>query len=572
MFDAVGGSSLPLSELFAVMNQALSELCRQFWDWYLENDPLTATYLGDMRYNDRLPDIGAKALERRALDLSQLERRIASLTLMEAEDHTTTALLRMRIDELRDEIRHNFHQWTLDQLQGPQVWLLELVNYHPLKGDHNLQTLAARYRAFPRYIGDFIANLQDGQAQGRVAPQIVVDRVLGQLEDLLKTPVAESALNPRQAPKVQASEAVLADVEKAISDAVYPAYASLRDYLKTYAGRDTVGLSVLPGGEAAYAFRVKMHTTTSMNPRQVHELGLASVDELEEEMLAIAQQLGHTGDLASFRQKLKAEGKNFYQSRDELLEDYRATLGRVEEALPRYFGRLPKSPCEIKPIETFRERDCIAAYYYPPSDDFSRLGIFYVNTYQPETRPRYNRDALTVHEAVPGHHLQIALAMEQDDLPDFRRHGMFTAYVEGWALYTERLADEMGIYRTPLDRFGMLTFQIWRAARLVVDTGMHSLKWTRQQAIDYFEEHVGLPSNEIANEIDRYIVMPGQALAYFIGMNEILSLRRLAEEKLGSRFDVKAFHDELLRYGALPLLVLRALMKGYIQMQGAAVH
>ncbi|HEY4001223.1 MAG TPA: DUF885 domain-containing protein [Candidatus Xenobia bacterium] len=548
------------------MNQALGALAREYWDWMLKTNPTMATYLGDRRYDDLLPDISAAGLAAQDHDLARFEQQVTGLTLQDEADKLTAELLRLKLRDQRAEIRHGFHEWVLDQLAGPQVWLLELLNYQPLKNDEDLERLTRRYQAFQPYMQGWVANLRDGVKQGRVLPAVILERVLGQLHDLLNTPPNDSPLHPRNQEGPRFSRTALAACEKAVTEQVYPAYRSLRDFLEDdYPARDTVGLSALPGGAEAYQYRIHAHTTTPLTAAQVHELGIGQVAALEKEMAEVARSVAGTTDIQKFRRSLQDDSEHFYANREDLLDDYRAILTQVEAMLPRWFGRLPASRCDLKPIESFREKDCIAAFYYPPSEDFSRAGVFYVNTYEPGTRPRYHAPALTVHEAVPGHHLQIALAMEQSDLPDFRRHGDFTAYVEGWALYTERLANEMGVYRDALSRFGMLTFQVWRAARLVVDTGLHAMGWSREQAIQYFEDHVGLPSMEIVNEIDRYIMWPGQALAYAVGMNEFLALRRLAEDRLGSRFDIKAFHDEVLRHGALPLSVLRHLVEQYVE-------
>jgi uncharacterized protein (DUF885 family) len=278
-------------------------------------------------------------------------------------------------------------------------------------------------------------------------------------------------------------------------------------------------------------------------------------------MESIAQKRGHRGDLSSFITKLTGDPANFYTTREEIQDDAERLFQKVKARLPERFGRLPKVGCIVKQIEEYREKDSVAAFYYGPPEDGSRPGVYYINTYHPKSRPRYNMPALTAHEAVPGHHLQIALALELGELPHIRRHGMFTAYVEGWGLYSELVADEMGLYEDDLSRFGMLNYQAWRACRLVVDTGIHAMGWSRDRAIAFLKENVAFSEAEIINEIDRYIIWPGQALAYMIGRREIQALRDESLQALGSRFDIKAFHDEVLRHGALPLSTLRKLIE-----------
>ncbi|HYF00676.1 MAG TPA: DUF885 domain-containing protein, partial [Planctomycetota bacterium] len=329
------------------------------------------------------------------------------------------------------------------------------------------------------------------------------------------------------------------------------------EYLPKARTRD-LGLGALPGGPAAYAFRIRHHTTLPLSAEEIHRIGLEELRSIQAEMKRIAG-----GDLPSFFATLKADPKNFFSSREELLSTARRDLEACRAALPKWFGRLPRTDCEVKAIEDYREKDSVAAFYYPPDEKLTRKGIYYANTYQPEKRPRFNLRALTVHEAVPGHHLQIALAMEIEGLPRFRRQAGFTAYVEGWGLYSERLADEMGLYEDDLQRFGMLTYQAWRACRLVVDTGLHALGWTREQAVRFFMDNVALTEAEVLNEVDRYLIWPGQALAYMIGKREILALREEARRRLGGRFDIRAFHDLVLRNGAVPLPTLRRLVEAW---------
>lgn len=548
------------------MSEILDALCQDYWEWQMRTDPTTATYLGDFRYNDRLPQVGAADRAAQVAELSELQGRLAAIDVAGLDDQARVSadILAIKLHDDVAERSHHFEQWCLDQLFGPQVWLLELLNYHPIKSEKDFADLAARYHAFGGFMDDYLANLREGVAQGRTATRVVTDRVIGQLRDLVATPLEKSPLLPP-------ADFPREDVERAIRDAVYPAFRKFLEFLEAgYPARDTVGLSALPGGAAAYAFRIRRHTTTDLTAEAIHQIGLDMLAEVREEMQALAREVGHEGDVASFMRKIQDDAANYPASREELLEGYRAILAEAEALLPRYFGRLPRVGCVVKPIEEYRERDCVAAYYYNPPDDFSRPGVYYANTYEPEKRPRYNMTALTLHEAVPGHHTQIALSMEETALPAFRRHSDFNAYIEGWALYAERLGVEMGMYRDSLSRFGMLMFGAWRTCRLVVDTGMHALGWTRERAIEFFRHNVGLPEPEILNEIDRYIMWPGQALSYALGMREILRLRRDAERRLGAGFDLRAFHDEVLRYGALPLSTLQKVVESHVERRLAA--
>jgi prolyl oligopeptidase len=578
----------------------LKQLCDDYWQWVLEHNPLEATYLGDRRYDHALPELGAaarksslKALQRfmerlQELEVSVMGNRPEQRSDQEMQDTITLDTLRLVLSDDMDELNYGFHQWAIDQLFGPQVRLLELPNYHPLGDEKGWKDLVARYRAVPAFIEQYLEDLSEGIRDGNTAPEVAVKRVISQLEDILKTSADKSPLLPPASKIPDGVDPALREmVQATISTEVYPAFRKLLLFLKggadvtvapgdnfrtkPYPARHHTGLRGQPNGDEAYKYRIRKHTTTHLGAMQIHQIGIELLQDIHAEMFEIARELGHDGELSEFRDKIKSDPANFLQTREQLLEGYRALVAEVEALLPQYFGRLPAVGVEVKPIEEFREKDSVAAYYYSPPDDFSRPGIYYANTYQPETRPRYNMAALTVHEAVPGHHLQIALGLEQRDLPAFRRHAGFTAYVEGWALYCERLAVEMGVYKDPLSRFGMLTYQAWRAARLVVDSGIHALGWSRDKAIEFFVDNVGLPEGEVANEVDRYIIWPGQALAYAMGMRQILRLRQKAEAELGDAFDLRAFHDEVLRFGALPLSILDKIIERFIETHRGAL-
>jgi uncharacterized protein (DUF885 family) len=529
---------------------ALAKIGEDYWEDVLREAPTYATYLGDFRYNDRLSDLSDAGRARWTSiaegHLSRL-KGIDRAALPEVE-RVSFDILKLQLENGLEEQRHKFWQWNVDQMGGPQADFPQLMNFHPLTDEAGL---IARFKAFPAYIGQYLDNLRAGAREGRVAMRKAVERVVGQLKELLATPVEKSpfAAKPSLVP--------------AARDHVYPAFKAMLEYLeKEYlpkARTTDVGLWALPGGAEAYRFKIREHTTTDLTAEEIHRIGLAELKGIHAEMRAIAK----TDDLKGYLEKLKADPKNFFASREEVLETARRDYEKCRAALPKAFSRLPKNECEVKAIEDYREKDSVSAFYYAPDEKLTRKGIYYANTFGAETRPKFNMRALTVHEAVPGHHLQIALAMEIEGLPRFRRQAGFTAFIEGWGLYSERLADEMGLYEDELQRFGMLTYQAWRACRLVVDTGLHALKWTRQQAIDFFQENIALSEREVLNEVDRYIIWPGQALAYMIGKREIFAVREEAKKTLGARFDLRAFHDVVLRNGALPLSTLRALVRDW---------
>jgi len=525
----------------------LRTICDDAWEATLRENPTYATYLGDFRYNDKLSDISEVGRKRRH-DLNEgFLSRLKQLDLraLGEADQVTADILKLQLEQSLEEEHHKFWQWDVDQMGGPQADFPQLLNFHPLTDEKGLD---ARFRAFGLYMDQYLDNLRAGLNEGRVAMRQAVERVIGQLHGLLAQPPEKSpfAAKPSLLP--------------AIRDSFYPAYHRMlqfleADYLPKSRSRD-VGLWALPDGAEAYRFRIRLHTTTDLTAEQIHQIGLDELRSIRAEMNVIAK-----GDLKGFLEKLKKDPKNLFASREDLLETARRELSKANAKLPKWFKRLPKNECEVKAIEDYREKDSVAAFYYTPDEKLTRKGIFYANAYDATSRPRFNMPALAIHEAVPGHHLQIALALEIEGLPRFRRQAGFTAFVEGWGLYSERLGDEMGLYEDDLSRFGMLTYQAWRACRLVVDTGLHAMKWTREQAIAFFMENLALTETEVLNEVDRYIIWPGQALAYMIGKREIFALREEAKKTMGAKFDIKEFHDVVLRNGAIPLFTLRRLVR-----------
>ncbi len=533
----------------------LRTLADDFAEGVLSRHPTTATFLGDRRHDDRLPDIGPTGREQERRALEDVRRRLAQIdrSALPGEDAITHHMLGLAADYGLASLRHQLYQLAVDPMQGPQVTLAMLLNWHTLETEKNARDLLARYGATPRFLEEHIGNLREGMRERRTAPRIACERVLGQLTSLLATPPDDSPYG-RAARK--ATGVLQDDLKSAVRDDVYPAFASYLRFLQTEylaVAREQPGLSSIPRGAETYAELVHEVTQSDLTPERVHHIGLDELRWIRDEMGAVGVK-----DVRAHAKTLKGDPRNHFATREELLEASQRLYDLSYSRLPLVFGHLPVTPCRVIAIEEYREKDSVAAFYNPPSEDGSRPGTYYVNTYRPETRPRYNLPALTAHESIPGHHLQIAIQAEAQDLPRFRRdrlgtQGALTAFTEGWGLYSERLGDEMGMYASEPERFGMLSYQAWRAARLVVDTGIHALDWPRDRAIRFMLEEVGLPENEIVNEVDRYITWPSQALAYKIGQRHIEGLRRTAKDALGTRFDVRAFHDELLRHGAVPL-------------------
>ena len=545
---------------------ALRHLADEYWEGVLRRNPVLATFLGDYRYNDRLPDVGPR---RRAEEEADLRAVLSGLQPLAAvpfdiEDRITWDMLRLAIQTGLDALRLRLDEMSVDQMDGPQVWLLELLNWHPTDTPEHVQQLIARYRAFDRYMDQYLDALRDGIKDARTAPTIAVERVIAQLRALLGTPVDES---PLLSPAATQPEPLARGLREAVVEVVYPAFQRmldfLADYLTRHARRDP-GVWAVADGDEIYSLLARQHTTTELSPDELHQMGADDLAEIHREMRAIMNRRGAPAtSLRGFTEQLTRDPANLPSGRDELIQIAEQLLATAGAALPRAFGRLPRMPIVVKPIEPYRERDAPAAFYFQGSEDGSRPGIFYINTFEPSARPKHTLPALAFHEGVPGHHLQVALAQEAADLPAFRRLSagwLGNAFVEGWALYTERLADELGLYADELARYGMLGYQAWRACRLVVDTGLHHLRWSRERAIEFFLENVGLTERETFNEVDRYIVWPGQALAYKVGQREIERLRSQQQAALGPRFDLRTFHDDLLRHAAVPLSTLPLLI------------
>ena len=447
----------------------------------------------------------------------------------------------------------------------------------PFESIADYETWIRRMQAIPAYLDQYGERLRRAAAEKRTQPRAVMERVLEPLAKQVTDKPEDSPFFERfrtypDAIPAADRERLAARAREVIAQSVIPAYrrfqAVFRDeYLP--ATRSTVGLWDTPDGRAYYQFLARYHTTTALTPAEIHAIGLREVARNRAEMQKVMDEVGFKGSLTDFFQHLRTDPKFYYKTGDELFRAYAYIVKMIDPALPKLFGKLYRTPFGLRPIPDNSAPNTTTAYYQGPSLDGSRPGYYYVNLYRPEVRPKYEMEVLSVHEAAPGHHLQIALAQEQTDLPDFRRAGGFTAYIEGWGLYSERLGYDLGLYRDPYSRFGQLTYDQWRAVRLVVDTGLHDMEWTRQQAIDYFIANAAKTEADIVNEIDRYISNPGQALAYKIGQLKFLELRARAEQALGDRYDIRAFHDTVLATGAVPLDILERTVDGWIAAQKA---
>jgi uncharacterized protein (DUF885 family) len=549
--------------------QALRSLADRFWDEYLAAYPTWATVIGDRRFDDRLQDVSPASIEAR---IRWLDGVASAAEAIDPAGLTSTERVtrQMLVDETAghaDALRTGMHEWTVDPLGGPTVSLLDLVDYQSIRTPEDGRAMVARWREIGPYLDQLGRNLVRAAADGRVAVTNPVERVLDVLGGLEATPAGDWKLaGPAAAELTGWSDrdgtTFREDLLSAVRDVAIPAFRRYRETIERVirpAARpsERPGLVHVPGGTEAYRTLIRVHTTLDPEPEAIHATGLAEIERIDREFVELGRRVLGTTDLQSTLAALRDDPRLRFETADEVFETAKRSLARAQAAIGDWFGRVPGAACVVVPVPSHSAVHQTIAYYSWPAIDGSRPGRYYINLHAPDTRPRYEAEALAFHEAVPGHHLQIAVAQELPGLPAFQRMLGSTAFAEGWGLYTERLSDEMGLYSSDMDRFGILSFDAWRAGRLVVDTGMHALGWTRQQAIDFLRGHTALGANNIANEVDRYIVWPGQALAYKVGQLEIMRLRAEARERLGPRFDIKAFHDTVLGAGAVSLPALR---------------
>ena len=563
---------------------AVAELHALFadaWELDLKNNPLYASYLGDSRYNDRWPDLRLEELERQHLEDGEVLVRLSEISfsdLPEAEK-LNYELFKREYQERLESFKYMTYLQPLNQRGGVQTAneVSQALTFNSLE---DYADWIARLASLGLYVDQTIELLRQGISRGMTHPRVIMERVPAQIESQLvgtaeDSPFFEPFRNFPDSIGEQDRERLSELGARTIRDVVVPAYQRLYTFFTdTYlpACRETVGAWDLPAGREFYEFRARSYTTTALTPDEIHEIGVAEVQRIREEMLAVIEEVEFSGSFDEFLQFLRTDSQFYFDNPDDLLQAYRATSKRIDPELVKLFGRLPRMPYGVKPIPAASAPDTTTAYYSRPAADGSRAGFYYVNLYRPEVRPKYEIEVLTVHEAMPGHHLQIALAQELGDLPNFRRYSGFTAFVEGWALYSESLGPELGLYQDPYSRFGQLTYDMWRAVRLVVDTGIHFRGWSRDQAIDFFRSNAAKTEHDIINEIDRYIAWPGQALAYKIGQLKILELRERSELRLGEYFDIKAFHDTVLGSGAVPLDVLESNVGKWIMDTRAATQ
>jgi prolyl oligopeptidase len=551
-------------------------LLDEAWEWDLENFPMFASQLGDLRYNDRWQDHSIEAIETRHAEIREFLKRVYAIdqSALSESDQLNRELFRRSMQIEVDGMAFNGHLMPFDHQGGVQN-LDSMANYLSFTSVKDYEDWLTRMGKLGEVVDQTIKLAERGRKAGYMPPKILMGRIPGQLAAQL---VVEAEASPFYAIFEEFPTSIADDDQQrlramarnTIDDSVLPAYRKLSRYFSdTYlpACRDSIGLSSLPDGSAWYEYHARRFTTTQMTPDDIHRLGLNEVRRIRDEMHKIINEVDFDGGFQDFLAFLRSDPQFYYDNPDDLYEAYLATSKRIDPELVHQFGKLPRMPYGVKPIPDSIAPDTTTAYYTQPAADGSRAGIYWVNLYKPEVRPKYEIEVLSVHEAMPGHHLQLALQQELGDIPNFRRYGGFTAFVEGWGLYSESLGYDLGLYKDPYSRFGQLTYEMWRAVRLVVDTGIHYKGWTRQQAIEFFKDNAAKTELDIINEIDRYIGWPGQALAYKIGQLKIKTIRDRAELALGDEFDVRVFHDELLSGGALPLDILEQRMDAWLNKQ-----
>jgi uncharacterized protein (DUF885 family) len=555
-------------------DQKLNAFFDEQWEYSLKQNPVFASLLGDFRYNDQLPDVSLEAIKKdQAHDLEVLKQLedIDRSKLSESNQLNYDLYLLNTKQAIEG---HKFPDYLspINQMGGIQQQVPDTVGQLPFHSTKHYEDYIARLNRFPLMMDQTLERLQKGLRRKITPPKITLRDVAEQIKVHATSTIENSAFyqpfkNLPESVSAADQDRLRKLGSEAIKTRVLPAYEKLYQFWTTeyYPNtREEIGLSTLPNGNEWYAYNARVSTTTDLTPQEIHEIGLREVARIRKEMDKIIQDTGFKGSFEEFLHFLRTDQGFFYSKPEDLLTGYRDICKRIDPQLPKLFGKLPRTPYGVKEVPSYSAPSQTTAYYNQGNLKAGNPGWYYANTYKLGTRPKWEMEVLSAHEAVPGHHLQISLAQEMENVPKFRNFIGYTAFVEGWGLYSESLGPEIGLYKDPYSKFGQLTYQMWRAVRLVVDTGMHVMGWDRQKAIDYFKANAGKQESEIIVEIDRYIVWPGQALAYKIGELKIKELRKYAEEQLGDRFDIREFHDVVLGSGAVPLSILEKNVKAYV--------
>ncbi|MGH9118173.1 MAG: DUF885 domain-containing protein [Acidimicrobiales bacterium] len=552
----------------------LRQLADDYWETYISANPTSATLLGDRRFDDQIEDISVETEQRRRATYSGYLERLATIDEagLDQGDRVTHQML---AEELGGHVRLiDARVWEMrwDHQEGVAIGMLSVAPEITAPTPESAAALVERLRKFPGLLDQAVDRHRHGLANGRTPQAIVLERAANSIANYLASPLETDSFVTMAGPSGWDSEAAWReDLIGVTRDAVRPALQRYHDVLTTELAavarpNDRCGLKWIDGGGDLYRTLIRWHVGPDLDPEEIHRIGLAELNEkLPAEYAEIGRRLFGVDDVEEVFARIRADRAMYYQSAQEILDDVKVTLEAGQAAMGDWFGRLPKTDCEVKEVPEHLAPDAPGAYYYSPAADGSRPGAYFVNTYEPETKTRYETASVAAHEAIPGHHLQLAISIELDNLPKFQRFSeRHSAFVEGWGLYAERLGDEMGLYRSDVDRVGMLMADSFRSCRLVVDTGLHELGWSREQAIEFMVTNSPVPREEVVSEIDRYIAMPAQALSYKLGQLEILRLRRGAEQRLGDRFDIKGFHDTVLGSATISLPVLGYLVDAWV--------
>lgn len=569
--------SAPAQEMDST-SKRLHQIFDDYWEHTLKENPLLATSYGDLRYNDKLGEVGLEA-SRKSFEadrvflnrIQQIERSALS-----AEDQLNYDLFRGQLEWQIEEFQFGSHLEAVHQRSGLHLFLPRFHERVPLRTRQHYEDYLARLKSIPAVIAGVTELLNEGLRQGRTPPRLVLEAVPQQIATLVNTPVEEFPLyqpflNFPSTFAEQDQNNLRQQGWSILKNEVLPAFERFAKFYKdAYIPKAKTQIGAAqryPDGETFYAFRIRRFTTTDLTAKEIHEIGLKEVERIKTRMLEIIKETNFNGGFNDFTEFLRSYPQFYYSKPEDLLSGYRDICKRMDAELPKLFGKLPRAPYGVREIPAHEAPQATTAYYNQPTADGTQPGWFYANTYDLKSRPKYEMEALAFHEAVPGHHLQIALQMELEDVPKYRTQASYTAFVEGWGLYAESLGKEVGFYADPYSEFGFLSYEMWRALRLVVDTGIHAFGWSREQAIEYMLANSALTRTNVENEVDRYIAWPGQALAYKIGQMKIRELRTRAETELGEKFDVRAFHDRVLGAGAIPLDILERRIDEWIAAQ-----
>lgn len=575
---SAGVSDGPVDLSGGGQSEKLHLLFDRYFEEYLELNPVFATFIGDNRYNDRFANnIGP---EHRNASLALEKTYLEALGKIGSKELRGQDLLSYEVFKRRREVaiegfRFPSHLIPVNQFFSVPNSFTQMGSgggIHPFRTEKDYRDFLGRIDGFEIWVDQAIANMREGIEKGIVQPRVLMEKTIPQLDSqVTETPQASLFYQPIKEFPEGMSPAVRKELTEkytaAIQDRIIPAYKKLRDFIQNDylpRTRDSVGLKALPGGSAWYAYLARRSTTTDLSPAEIHRIGLAEVKRIRGEMERVKEEGEFDGDLRAFFDFLNENPDFYFDDKEELLAGYRGLRERIHRNAANLFDRFPEADYEIRAVEPFRERSASGASYRAATPDGSRPGVFYVNTYDIKARPKWAMESLFLHEAIPGHHFQISLQREIEDLPRFRRFGGFTAFSEGWGLYSEGLGKELGVYRDPYQYFGALQAELWRALRLVVDTGLHDQDWSRERVLAYMYENSAVKEARAVSEAERYIAIPGQALAYKVGQLKISELRARAEKKLGKKFDLKKFHTVILADGALPLDVLEAKVDRWI--------